>query len=538
MLRSIFVVISVPFVLTEGVTCGDVKDAYKDGGCCGNPNKVFNEARLCNKDAPTDGRPNILVLKWDGWRWDFDGTHDDIDMRGTLIQRITDNGVRFDKAYNPSPICAPSRTAFMLGRDFDDSPVQVNAAQASTTETIMERLQDVGYFTMVTGKDHTRRVSGVGLSGDLMMKEFGWDAQATSLDIWEFAEEGFEPSEPYGHWLESYGAYDQMVRDFGTFPFRDYPARLCGGSIGLTYYCPKASNISDQYGIDVYNTLAAKQLFGGAYLGNAKARKKPWFMWLNLMGGHPPLILSERLAAESAGREIKPPVKPGTMPQDEVAFARVAYTAMLEDIDVMSNDILDFFDATSPGGLANILVMVTADHGEMIGDYDMTDKKTQHEASNRVPLAIMGPGVVPRGRVIDTPVTTLDIAGTALAAAGARPATGMTTVSLFPLINSGTKVRDVVEAGVIWGPNNRYNLRMRWKTYSDGTTLKLFCCKQGCPESTMIPKTTDLQVGLFTVTEKGDGEDVLRQRKTEALELLATMTQEFQDLCRPLIENA
>jgi hypothetical protein len=528
----------------EKLTCNDVKMAYKESTCCGMPDKAFDVSKLCAKAEAakqTTDKPNILLITYDGWRWDWDGTHSNIDMRGTAIQRVMERGVRFDKAYVPSPVCAPSRSAVALARDYDVSPVSRNGQEVPhDLDTYFERLQDAGYFTMMTGKDHIRLVSGVGIDGKLGNAELGWSAGMGSVDTWEFAKHAM-PHDPYGLWLYNNGVWDEMVKEYGAYPFTTKPSSLCYNAdymgdlfVGVSNYCPNASTLVDDYRIDKYNLLLAKTLFGKYYLANAEARKKPWMWLVHFMGGHPPLIMTSEGTANTADRILPGPISAPNFDAnpDISTLMRRAYTALLEDCDNFVHNLMDWLDANSPGGLDNIVVILTADHGEMLGDYDITRKQTHHEASSRVPLAIGGPGITARNRVIKTPVSTVDVAGTIMDIAGATPATGMTAQSLMPLINGAGPVRTVVESGLTMGTKD---IRMRWKQYNNTHTLKLFCCVGGCPASTMIPASTSNQAGLFMVTDAGDGVDVLASGRAEATELLGTMDQKYQDACGPLI---
>jgi len=527
-----------------GLTCNDVKKAYTDSTCCGMPDKAFDASKLCAKAEaakPTGDRPNILLITYDGWRWDWDGLHSDVDFRGTVIKRVMEKGVRFDKAYSPAPVCGPSRSSVAVARDYDVTPVTRNGQEVPyDMDTYFERLQDVGYFTMMTGKDHIRMVSGIGLDGKKSNAELGWSAAIGTVDVWEFAKDEL-PHDPYGLWLYNNGVYDDMVEEYGTYPFGKKPSDLCYNSdflgdlfVGVSNWCPNKSTMIDDWRIDKYNLLVAKTLFGKYYLASTEARKKPWMWLVNFMGGHPPMIMTTEGWANTADRVLPKPINSPTFDANpEIStLVRKSYTALLEDVDNFSNDLLDWLDANSPGGLDNIVVMITADHGEMLGDYELTRKQTHHEASSRVPLAIMGPGISLRNRVITTPVSTLDAVGTIMDIAGATPASGMTAQSLMPLINGAGAVRTVITSGLTMGTKD---LRIRWKQFNNTHTLKFFCCVGGCPASTLLPVSTSDQVGLFTVTDAGDGEDVLASGKTEALELLGTMTQKYQDACSPLL---
>lgn len=88
------------------------------------------------------------------------------------------------------------------------------------------------------------------------------------------------------------------------------------------------------------------------------------------------------------------------------------------------------------------LVIVTADHGEALGDHgEITHGLFAYEAVLRVPLIVaeIAPGgrASSQGAVITSPVRHVDILPTVLEAVGASPAQGMPGSSLLPVIAAG-----------------------------------------------------------------------------------------------------
>ncbi len=75
------------------------------------------------------------------------------------------------------------------------------------------------------------------------------------------------------------------------------------------------------------------------------------------------------------------------------------------------------------GQLDNTIVIVTADHGDMLGERGLWYKMTHFEHSARVPLIFAGPDVL-KGRS-DSPCSLVDILPTLLGLAGADPELGL-----------------------------------------------------------------------------------------------------------------
>lgn len=119
----------------------------------------------------------------------------------------------------------------------------------------------------------------------------------------------------------------------------------------------------------------------------------PLFVWVHLFDAHWPYDPPEPFASEHSGR-----------PYDgEIAFA-----------DHHLGRLVEWWTATQPDSL----VVVTADHGEGLGHGgEQTHGFLLHDGTIRVPLILAGPGVEV-GRVVEEPVSHVDIAPTVLALAG------------------------------------------------------------------------------------------------------------------------
>lgn len=105
---------------------------------------------------------------------------------------------------------------------------------------------------------------------------------------------------------------------------------------------------------------------------------------------------------------VRPPFSPFRL-----HFAAVYY-AMIEEIDTWVGKLLDRLDAA--GATNRTLIVVTSDHGEMLGAHSMLNKGILLEEAARVPLVLSYPGAIPPGRVIPstTPVSHVDLFATLL----------------------------------------------------------------------------------------------------------------------------
>ena len=125
--------------------------------------------------------------------------------------------------------------------------------------------------------------------------------------------------------------------------------------------------------------------------------------------------------------------------EDQCLKARHGYYAATSYFDSWLGRLVDALAET--GRLEDTLVIVTSDHGDMLGDRGVFFKMSFFERSARVPLIMAGPGVAPGGTVpnacslLDLLPTLLDIASDG----GGRPELGtpISGRSLWELASGG-----------------------------------------------------------------------------------------------------
>jgi arylsulfatase A-like enzyme/Flp pilus assembly protein TadD len=117
-----------------------------------------------------------------------------------------------------------------------------------------------------------------------------------------------------------------------------------------------------------------------------------------------------------------------------VGFEQSAYHAEIHYTDHQVGRILKALRQT--GLRERTLVVLTSDHGEGLGEHDeSTHSFFVYESTMRVPLLLWGPGSIPQGRRISTPVRTTDIAPTILEWLGLPAPPAIHGRSLRPLVD-------------------------------------------------------------------------------------------------------
>ncbi len=170
--------------------------------------------------------------------------------------------------------------------------------------------------------------------------------------------------------------------------------------------------VSDRFaaGDDGFAERTADRVVDAALAWLATADDR-FFLWVHLFDPHasydPPAPYADRYATPYLG---------------EIAFADAQIGRLRAAIEARWPD-----DGT--------LTIVTSDHGESLGEHwESSHALTLYDATQRVPLAMSGPGL-PRGQVVSSLVRLADVAPTVLALLGIEPAPGLDGADLRPLLD-------------------------------------------------------------------------------------------------------
>ena len=128
----------------------------------------------------TASAPNILIVMADQMAPAFLPIYGHPLTQAPNMTELARNGVVFDSAYCASPLCSPSRAAFMAGRLPSRTRVYDNAAEFSADiPTFAHHLRLRGYRTILSGKMHfcgPDQLHGFEerLTTDIYPADYGW----------------------------------------------------------------------------------------------------------------------------------------------------------------------------------------------------------------------------------------------------------------------------------------------------------------------------------------------------------------------------
>jgi arylsulfatase A-like enzyme len=116
---------------------------------------------------------------------------------------------------------------------------------------------------------------------------------------------------------------------------------------------------------------------------------------------------------------------------------RAVYLGLAAEVDHHLGRLLDWLRAT--GQDDDTLIVVTGDHGEMLGDHFMWGKETVYDPAFRVPLIIRDPrNRAAAGQVVEALTESIDIAPTILEWLGRQPPPAFNGRALTPFLEGRT----------------------------------------------------------------------------------------------------
>jgi choline-sulfatase len=369
---------------------------------------------------PARRRPDILMIMADQLVPSALPFHGNPVTRAPAMSRLASSGVVFDAAYAASPLCSPARASLLTGLLPSRTGVYDNAAEFGThIPTFAHYLRDAGYRTVLAGKMHfcgPDQLHGFEerLTTDIYPADFGWTPD-------------------WGHPEDRPTWYHDMssVLDAG----------LCLGS--------------NQLDFDEEVAFAARRsLFGHIRSGD----ERPFCYVVSFTHPHDPFAIPQAWWDLYRDEDIPLPRVPrnGSHPHElrlrsvcamdevritdaQVRAARRAYYGAISYVDDQIARLLALLRETDR--LDNTVVIITSDHGEMLGERGAWYKMSCYEGAARVPLIIWSPARFAARRV-PTPVSTMDLLLTLADLAGCDVVVGpLDGRSLLPHL-SGRPDRD------------------------------------------------------------------------------------------------
>ncbi len=410
---------------------------------------------LASLAAHAADKPNIILIYSDDHGWaDLGIQGSDQDIRTPHLDAMARDGVRFTRGYVSAPQCVPSRAGVLTGRYQQRFGVEDNnkGPLPLAELTIAERLKAAGYVTGQVGKWHLDLVGGKkGEKGLRMSKEHMPHAQGF--------DEYFR-----GELRQFYASHDLQGK-----PYADAPHLVADNRFRVVVQTEAALSFLDR---------------------RAAQPAQPFFLYLAYYAPHVPLESPEPWFSKT----------PAHLPKE-----RRQALAMMAAMDEGIGQLRAKLKAT--GQDQNTLIFFIGDNGAPLGKaWDgslntplIGQKGMLSEGGIRTPFVAAWPARLPAGKVYDQPVSSLDVAATAVAAAGLPKAPALDGTDLAPFA-----------AGQNTGAPHE---RLFWRWGSQAAVLE---------HPWKLVRLGDREEMLFDVTQP-DGENLAKNQAKARPEIVARL---------------
>ena len=323
-------------------------------------------------------QPNILVIMADQLAPHFTGPYGHKVAKTPHLEALAARGMRFDAAYCNSPLCAPSRFSFMSGQLVSRIKAYDNASEfKASIPTFAHYLKLLGYRTCLSGKMH--------FVGPDQMHGFQ-DRVTTDIYPSDFA------------WTPNWDAADERIDKW----FHNMQTVKESGVAQATFQI----DYDDEVG------FAAKRWLFNVARDKAAGNDAPFAMVASFIHPHDPYVARpewwdlyedtdidlpeytpDPADQDPFSRRLMDGIEASSVPLSDAETLR-ARRAYLANVSYFDSKIGELVQALKDiGEYDNTIIMVTADHGDMLGERGLWYKMNFFEHSARVPLVMAGPGV-------------------------------------------------------------------------------------------------------------------------------------------------
>ncbi len=348
-------------------------------------------------------KPNILILMADQLTPTALPAYGNRTARTPHLDALAERAVVFRSAYCNSPLCAPSRFSFMSGRLPSAIGAYDNAAEfAAQVPTFAHYLRLAGYRTLLSGKMHfcgADQLHGFEerLTTDIYPADFGWTPDWLN----------FEHRPSWYHSMDS-------VTQAGP--------------------CARTNQIDFD---DEVVFRARRRLFDLAR-GNDR---RPFCMVVSMTHPHDPYAIPHEYWNRYSDRDIDMPrvhvavqdldphsrrlrhvcgLDTQAVTEAQIRAARHAYYGAVAYVDDQVGSLVAALEETQVAD--QTVIVVLADHGEMLGERGLWYKMSFFEPACRIPLFIHAPRLF-SARSVSQSVSLVDLLPTLLELANDGQAT-------------------------------------------------------------------------------------------------------------------
>ncbi|WP_146531510.1 sulfatase [Novipirellula artificiosorum] len=398
--------------------------------------------------------PNVLFIAADDMNCDL-SAFGNAQVKTPNLERLSQRGVRFDRAYCQQPLCGPSRASIMTGLRPDTLDMHTLAHELRDKNpdvvTLGQLFRNNGYFSARAGKIfHYGNPSQIGT--DANDDPASWDERYNPRGIDSLQE-------------------DQITRyGFGR--------QNAGLGISMAWWDPVSRDEEHTDG------MVASKIIELIH----QKKDEPFFLAAGFFNPHCPYVAPKKYFDLYPLNEIAIPdldeakkdladVPPMAIQRDaknwpyyfkdvtveEARKCKQAYYACNSFVDAQIGRLLDALEEDEL--MENTIIVFWSDHGYFLGEKGLWFKRKAFERSAKMPMIIAAPGMKRDASTIK-PVELLDLYPTLADLCGLKSPGRLEGASLRPLLEDPSRA-DWTKPAVtqIWHNKNAWGYSIRTERY-------------------------------------------------------------------------
>lgn len=353
---------------------------------------------------------NVLFITLDQWRGDALSSAGHPVVQTPNLDELAARGTRFAAHYSQAAPCGPSRASLLTGTYMHTHRSVFNGTPLDDRFTNLAReARKAGYVPKLYGYT------------DTTVDPRGLDEDDPRLRSYESVLDGFEPAQilhgdrdDWFAWLQEHG-YDVSNRDDYLQPDPSFPGAT---EHGKTWAPPRYAAEHTETAFITERVIEDIDLSDG-----------PFFIHASYIRPHPPFVVPAPYhdmydpadvptPTAASSREEEAAIHPFTAAamdwkssradsdEFEIRQLRATYFAMMTEVDHQLGLLMAALD--DRGLTDNTLIVVTSDHGEMLGDHQLMSKLGYFDESFHIPLIVSSPGQA-SGVVVEEFTENVDI---------------------------------------------------------------------------------------------------------------------------------
>lgn len=354
--------------------------------------------------------PNIIFLMTDDQRWDNMGCYGRPEFKTPNIDRLAEQGVVFDKAYQAVAICMPSRVTVMTGRHLSShrvgfvAPNDYTLSQTDFAQGYPAQLKQAGYRTGFIGK------VGFTVSKEAQRPWAGvpFDYKGNMGNVFDFFA-GAETVEDKA--LEVWPENDPKLQAIYQNKIKGESRTLRTGKAMLHFLDTQPKDQPFCLSVSFYAVKHDSN--NHMYLPHYELFKNTDFSvpdnWVEGANEALPQVVKDHARGVYLHRDRTS--TPALYQRQVRRFAAQGYT-----VDQQVGLLVD--KLKEMGELENTIIIYTSDNGRFQGTHGLFDKCILYEEAVKAPLIVYDGRKATTGRREEALISSVDIAPTILSLAG------------------------------------------------------------------------------------------------------------------------